>query len=176
MTKKPLCLAFESITVVWLSSYRSLSVNAVSPISHKKVCMCAVKRLWSVWFWVSATGFLISSLYFSSCLPGLDLSLQSMPLFPVCFEEITDRLLLKTSVKWKGTDNKKLIEKEWTGKRLGQIAGEGEREAMAENNIMRREMTEGEGERERGQVPIKLITPTRKPSTDCSLSTHTKVT
>lgn len=42
--KKLPCLAFESITVVWLSSYRSLSVNAVSPTSYKKVCMCVLSR------------------------------------------------------------------------------------------------------------------------------------
>lgn len=38
--KKLWCLAFESITVVWLSSYHSPSVDAVSPISRKRVFMC----------------------------------------------------------------------------------------------------------------------------------------
>lgn len=52
--RKLLRLAFfESVTVVWLSSYRPPSVNAVSAISHKKVsvCVCArvVRRLWSEW-------------------------------------------------------------------------------------------------------------------------------
>lgn len=44
--RKLLRLAFESVTVVWLSSYRPPSVNAVSAISHKKVsvCVCVCAR------------------------------------------------------------------------------------------------------------------------------------
>lgn len=95
---------------VWLSSCRSLSVNAVSPIRRKCACVCAVKTLRSVWLWVGATVFFFSLfLPLLSCLSGLDLSPQSMSLFPVSFEEITVRLLQKTSVKWKGTDNKRVM-------------------------------------------------------------------
>lgn len=42
--RKLLRLAFESVTVVWLSSYRPPSVNAVSAISHKKVSVCVCVR------------------------------------------------------------------------------------------------------------------------------------
>lgn len=43
--RKLLRLAFESVTVVRLSSYRPPSVNAVSAISHKKVSVCACARV-----------------------------------------------------------------------------------------------------------------------------------
>lgn len=111
--QKLLCLAFESITVVCLSTYHSASVNAVSPISYKKVCVCAVRRPSSVWLSVTMTVFLISSLSLLSCLPGLNLSLKSMSLFPTSFEENADSRPQNTSVKWKGTDNKRDDEVVW---------------------------------------------------------------
>lgn len=40
VTKKLLCLAFESIAVVWLSSYHSVSVNAVAVLSAIRECSC----------------------------------------------------------------------------------------------------------------------------------------
>lgn len=44
--RKLLRLAFfESVTVVWLSTYRPPSVNAVSAISHKKVSVCVCARV-----------------------------------------------------------------------------------------------------------------------------------
>lgn len=187
--KKLLCLAFESITVVWLSSYHSLSVNAVSPISHKRVCVCAcvVKRLWSVWLWVSATVFLISplSLPLLSCLSGLDLSPRSMSLFPRALWRDHRRACRRKQVwnekgqitrEWRSWGGK-----EWKGERLGQITREGEREETAENNIIgweRERERDDRGRkvgREQGRVPIKLMTSTSKLSTDCSWYTHTLV-
>lgn len=107
VTKKLLCLAFESITVVWLSSYRSLSVNAVSPISHKRACMCVCV--------ISAT--LSQCDTFLSLSPSLILSVRSRSLpeidvsIPLCALRRSQRgLLQKTSVKWKGTDNKRVME------------------------------------------------------------------
>lgn len=109
MTKKRklLRLAFESVTVVWLSSYRPPSVNAVSAISHKKVsvCACVVRRLIRVTLSrCDSFSHLLSlslSLAYLVCPVSISppSSLKSMSLFPVCFEEITDSLLQKTSVK-----------------------------------------------------------------------------
>lgn len=118
VTKKLLCLAFESITVVWLSSYRSLSVNAVSPISHKRVCMCVcVCRQETVitvtlsqcdsfshLFSLPLSFSLILSVR-SRSLPAIDVSIP-----PCALRRSQHSLLQKTSVKWKGTDNKRVME------------------------------------------------------------------
>lgn len=84
--RKLLRLAFESVTVVWLSTYRPPSVNAVSAISHKKVSVCVCVRALSGdcdqsdsksvrQFFSSPFSLSLSRL---SCLSGLDLS----PLLP----------------------------------------------------------------------------------------------
>lgn len=135
VTKKLLCLAFESIAVVWLSSYHSVSVNAVAVLSAIRECSCVCCQVAVISVTQNQCNavFFFSPRFYSlallSRLSGLDLPPQSMSLFPGCFEEITDSLLQKTSVKWKGTDNKRSDgvkeRKEWKGERLGQITREG---------------------------------------------------
>ena len=92
VTKKLLCLASKSVTVVGLSSYRSVSVNAVSPFRHNRVrvcvcgcarvCVCACCQETVISVTLFFFFFLISFLSLLSCLYGLDLSPQSMSLFP----------------------------------------------------------------------------------------------
>lgn len=155
--KNLLCLAFESITAVWLSSYRSLSVNAVSPISLRRVCMCvcvlsgdcdqcdseSVLRFF----------FLISFLFLSYLVSPVSISTRNRCLYSLCTLKRSQTACCRKQVwnekgqitrgwwSWGG--------KEWKGERFGQITKEGEREETAENNIIRRkrEMT---GERKSG--------------------------
>lgn len=118
VSEKLLCLAFQSVTDVLLSSFHFPSVKTARPISYKKVRVCCQDTMISVT--VSQCDSFSHLLSLLSCLYGLDLSPQSMSLFPVRFDEMTDGLLpRKRSEKWK--DIKRLVElkveekKEWKG-------------------------------------------------------------
>lgn len=160
VTKKLLYLAFESKTVVLLSSYHSLSVNAVSPISHKRVCTRVLSRDCDQCDSESVRQFFSSLFLFS-----LSYLVSPVPISPCnrCLYSLCALKRSQTACRRKQVWNEKgqitrewwsWGEKEWKGERLGQITREGEREEMAENNIIGRERWQrekggsGEGARE----------------------------
>lgn len=138
------CVAHERITVVFLSSCHPQSVNADSSIEtnkNKNYMYVSVRVL-------SRCSELVWQLL-SSLFPfSYHTHTQSMPLFPVCFEQITDGPTgEKTSAKWKRTDNKRMMElgRKWKKRKIRTDSKAG-REEAAENNIIRRERWRREGE------------------------------
>lgn len=73
VTKKLLCLAFESIAVVWLSSYHSVSVNAVAVLSAIRECSCVCCQVAVI----SVTQNQCNAVFFSLLVSILSLSLIS---------------------------------------------------------------------------------------------------
>lgn len=162
-----------------------LALSALGECARAHVCV--VKRLWSVWLWGSVTFFfspLISFLSLSYLVSPVSISSHNRCLYSLwalkrsqtacCRKQVWNEKGQITRGWWSWGG------KEWKKReRLVQITKEGEREETAENNIIRRERWQGErkrgGEGARGRVPIKLMTSTSKPSTDCSWYTNALV-
>lgn len=127
------CLAFESVTVVLLSSYHPVSVNAVSSIIYESVCVIE-RRETLVWQLFSSL-FSPVSFILSVRLHARTHTHKHAPI--PCVLKGDHRQ--PASEKRNGTDNKRMTEldvkkKRSEGERLGKITREGGREGT-ENNI-----------------------------------------
>ena len=159
VTKKLLCLASKSVTVVGLSSYRSVSVNAVSPFRHNRVCVCVcgcarvcVCVLSRDCDQCDTFFFLLSHLFSLSLI--LSLRSRSLPAIDVSIPPCALKRSQTACCRKQVSNEKGQITREWRsrgeeewkrGEKIG-TDNKGRREETPENNIMGIERRERERE------------------------------